>query len=134
MSCAAVELEQTQPCREAEAKNLSRYFGMLSGVLAHRTTKESGRRNFGVYFGLIEVLVPVPTIGLEPLMLCRTNLPWASQPNLFCVLVGLHGGLPVQVAFRHFAEWKTWAMYLPTEYGTIAFGLFAYCGSIPSFC
>src|SRR5215469_13119705 len=115
MSCAAVLLEQIQPCREAVPKNRSRYFGMLSGVLAHRTTTESGRRKFGVYFGLINVLAPVPTVGLLPLISCRTNLPCASQPNRFWVLVGLHAGLPVQVALRQFAEWKTWAMYLPTE-------------------
>src|SRR5215472_992661 len=141
MSCAAVLLEQIQPdggpgdpALFFGSKNCCKYFGMLFVVLAHRTTTEIGRRNFGVYFGLINVLAPVPTVGLLPLISCRTNLPCASQPNRFWVLVGLHAGLPVQVEFRHFAEWKVWAMYLPTEYGTIAFGLFANCESIPSFC
>src|SRR5215470_6132205 len=114
MSRAAVLLEHIQPCREAVPKNRSRYFGMLSGVLAHRTTTEIGRRNLGVYFGLIKVLAPVPTVGLLPLILCRAKLPCSSQPNLFWVLVGLHAGLPVQLEFRQFAEWNTWAMYLPT--------------------
>src|SRR5262252_3649987 len=79
------------------------------------------------------VFVPVPVVGLVPLMLRSTMVPWVSQPNLFCVFVGLHAGLPVQVAaFRHLAEWNFSAMNLPIEYGKIVFGP-ASTGSIPSF-
>src|SRR5579859_938109 len=128
----AVLLPQTQPPRLAEAKNFSRYFGMLSFVLAHRTTTNTVLTKFAENFALMMVLVPVPVVGLVLLMSRSTMLPWVSQPNLFCVLVGLQAGLPVQAAFRHFAEWNFSAMYLPIENGKITFGP-ARTGSTPSF-
>src|SRR5689334_23075743 len=122
MSWWAIELLHAQPPRLAEPKNFSRYLGILSGVLANRTTSKMVLTKFAENFALMTVFVPVPVVGLVPLMLRSTMLPWVSQPNLFCVLVGLHAGLPVQVAFRHFAEWNFSAMNLPIEYGKITFG------------
>src|SRR5579859_3507876 len=78
------------------------------------------------------VFEPVPVVGATPLISCSTIEPCASQPNLFCALVGLHAGLPVQPEFRHFAEWNACAMYLATEYGKITFGPWS-AGSTPSF-
>src|SRR5215467_5719713 len=125
MSLWACLFPQIQPWRVAVAKNRSRYLGMLSDVLAHRTTSVIGFMNFAEYFALIVVSVPVPTVGAVPLMLCRTKLPCSSQPNLFCVLVGLT---------PHLAEWNFCEIHFATEYGTIALGLLANCESVPSFC
>src|SRR5215471_11817135 len=125
-------LPQAQPPRLADPKNLSRYLGMLSGVLANLTTSNTVLMKLAEKWALMTVFVPVPVVGLVPLMLRRTILPWVSQPNLFCVLVGLHAGLPVQVAFRQLAEWNFSAMNLPTEYGKITFGPLS-SGLIPSF-
>src|SRR5712691_1283410 len=46
-------------------------------------------------------------VGAVPLTLSRTMEPWVSQPNWFCVLLGLQV-LPLtglQKWFRHLAEW-----------------------------
>src|SRR5258708_29601353 len=94
---------------------------MLFAVLAHLTTANTVRTNLAEKCELMTVFVPVPVVGLVPLMLRRTMLPWVSQPNLFWVSVGWQAGLPVQVLLMHFAEWNFSAMYLPIEYGKMVF-------------
>src|SRR5262245_23395511 len=85
------------------------------------TTTKTVRTNFGENLPLMTVLAPVPVVGLVPLMLRSTRLPWVSQPNLFCPVFGWHAGLPVQDALTHLAEWNFSAMYLPIENGKMTF-------------
>src|SRR5215469_8334885 len=68
----------------------------------------------------------MPALPRFSLPSCRC--PCWSQPNAFWLLVGF---LP------HLASWWTCAMYLPTEYGTIASGpvvALVKTEATPSFC
>src|SRR5690242_2780055 len=90
--------------------------------LENRATMNTVRTKAGEKCALMTVLEPVPVVGFVPLMLRSTILPCVSQPNLFWPAFGWHGGLAVQPALVHLAEWNFSAMYLPIENGKITFG------------
>ena len=71
--------EQIHPLLAAEEKNFSSGTGMLSLVVANRTTSYTVRTNLSENLALMTVLVPVPVVGGVPLMLRTTIEPFLKK-------------------------------------------------------
>src|SRR5262245_37051911 len=104
MSVLAVLLVQIQPLGPKIGFSAA---GMwLLVAVENRTTSYTVRTNAAENAGLTAVFLPDPTVGFLPLIDLSASTPFLLQPNRFWPAVGF---LP------HLAEWKPWAIHLPTE-------------------